>query len=237
MKDAGPEMMSIFCGALEQSTPEDRAAYLDAACGQDAELRARVDVLLRAHEAASGFLPEHGGSRDPRPTIDDTITERPGTLIGPYKLLEQIGEGSFGLVFMAEQQKPIRRIVAFKVLKPGMDSRQIIARFEAERQALALMDHLNIAKVLDAGQTSSGRPYFVMDLVKGLPITEFCDQDRLTTNEPWNKVVPTRALEDTQRRASACITSIRSWPHGPNLGELFGTPAPAARCRRLAALD
>src|SRR5207302_1565337 len=112
-----------------------------------------------------------------------TLAEGAGTVIGPYKLMEQIGEGGFGVVFMAEQQQPIRRKVALKVLKPGMDTRQVIARFEAERQALALMDHPNIAKVLEAGQTSSGRPYFVMDLVKGLPITEFCDQSQFTPKE------------------------------------------------------
>ena len=111
------------------------------------------------------------------------IGERPGTIIGPYKLLEQIGEGGFGLVFMAEQQQPVRRKVALKILKPGMDTRQVIARFEAERQALALMDHPNIARVLDAGETGSGRPYFVMELVKGVPITDYCDQNRLTTRE------------------------------------------------------
>src|SRR5262245_42242886 len=112
-------------------------------------------------------------------TVDGLITERPGTIIGQYKLLEQIGEGGFGIVFMAEQREPIRRKVALKVIKPGMDTRQIIARFEAERQALSLMDHPNIARVLDAGATGSGRPYFVMELVKGVSITEFCDKNQL----------------------------------------------------------
>jgi serine/threonine protein kinase len=116
-------------------------------------------------------------------TIDDSVYEGPGTVIGPYKLPEQIGEGGFGVVFMAEQQEPIRRKVALKILKPGMDMRQVIARFEAERQALALMDHPNIARVLEGGQTDGGRPYFVMDLVKGLPITEFCDQNQFTPKE------------------------------------------------------
>src|ERR671932_22344 len=113
-------------------------------------------------------------------TIDEpSVTERPGAVIGPYKLLEQIGEGGFGVVFLAEQTKPVRRRVALKVLKPGMDSKQVVARFEAERQALALMDHPNIARVHDAGMTPSGRPYFVMELVRGLPITDYCDQNRL----------------------------------------------------------
>ena len=107
------------------------------------------------------------------------ITERPGTVIGPYKLLQQIGEGGMGVVFMAEQTEPIQRTVALKIIKPGMDTRQVIARFEAERQALAMMDHPNIAKVLDAGTTDSGRPYFVMELVKGVPITKYCDEKHL----------------------------------------------------------
>src|SRR4029077_13667158 len=117
----------------------------------------------------------HGGGAGTLGTkIDQPIAERPGSVIGPYKLLEQIGEGGFGVVFMAEQAYPVRRRVALKVLKLGMDTRQVVARFEAERQALALMDHPNIAKVLDAGSTDTGRPYFVMELVRGIPISEFC---------------------------------------------------------------
>jgi serine/threonine protein kinase/Flp pilus assembly protein TadD len=177
-------MMSLFCGVLERSSAEERAAYLEAACGPDRELRARMEALLRAHEQAGGFLGQRRDAGEPRATIDEVpITEQPGTVIGAYKLLEQIGEGGFGVVFMAEQQQPIRRKVALKVLKPGMDTKQVVARFEAERQALALMDHPNIAKVLDGGQTTSGRPYFVMDLVKGLPITQYCDQQQLTARE------------------------------------------------------
>jgi serine/threonine protein kinase/tetratricopeptide (TPR) repeat protein len=126
----------------------------------------------------------------PGETVDEPSMERPGAVIGPYKLLEQIGEGGFGVVFMAEQQQPIRRKVALKVLKPGMDTRQVIARFEAERQALALMDHPNIAKVLDAGQTATGRPYFVMELVKGVPITDYCDQAQLTPRERLGLFIP-----------------------------------------------
>ena len=109
--------------------------------------------------------------------------ERPGTVIGPYKLLEQIGEGGMGVVYMAEQTQPVRRKVALKVIKPGMDTKQVIARFEAERQALAMMDHPNIAKVLDAGATESGRPYFVMELVRGIPITDYCDREQLSIPE------------------------------------------------------
>src|SRR5262249_41265982 len=111
------------------------------------------------------------------------LAEGPGTVIGPYKLLEQIGEGGMGVVYMAEQTKPVRRKVALKIIKPGMDTRQGIARFEAERQALGLMDHPNIARVLDAGATESGRPYFVMELVKGIPITDYCDRNRLAIQD------------------------------------------------------
>jgi eukaryotic-like serine/threonine-protein kinase len=171
----------VFNGARQIAAPEERQAYLQKACGHDPAAMHRVLELLRVYDQERSFLessPVAYGA-----TIDGPITERPGTVIGPYKLLEQIGEGGFGVVFMAEQQEPIRRKVALKVLKPGMDSQQVIARFEAERQALAIMDHPNIAKVLEAGQTSSGRPYFVMDLVKGLPITEYCDQSRLAPQE------------------------------------------------------
>ncbi|HUG92102.1 MAG TPA: protein kinase [Planctomycetaceae bacterium] len=180
---------SIFCEALERPAPEERAAYLDRACGDDAELRARVEALLDAHGAAGGFL--RGPSAADTPTINmPVLAEGPGTHIGPYKLLQQIGEGGFGVVFMAEQTEPVARRVALKVIKPGMDSRQVIARFEAERQALAMMDHPNIAKVLDAGTTDSGWPYFVMELVKGVPITRYCDEKHLTPRERLDLFVP-----------------------------------------------
>src|SRR5262249_20272322 len=135
---------------------------------------------LRVHEEEQSFLE--------RPAVtmrvsDGSIIERPGTVIGPYTLLEQIGEGGFGVVFLAEQEHPIRRRVALKVIKPGMDTRQVVARFEAERQALALMDHPNVARVLEGGETASGRPYFVMELVSGLPITEYCDRHHLSLAE------------------------------------------------------
>jgi serine/threonine protein kinase len=136
-----------------------------------------VEALLRAHDEPDDILDlpiGNGATAAYRP-----VGECPGTVIGPYKLLQQIGEGGFGVVFMAEQNEPVRRTVALKVIKPGMDTAQVIARFEAERQALALMDHPNIARVLDAGATESGRPYFVMDLVRGVPITEFCDKNQL----------------------------------------------------------
>jgi serine/threonine protein kinase/lipopolysaccharide biosynthesis regulator YciM len=173
---------SIFAAALRKASPAERRAFLAEACAGDAELRACVEALLLAHENPDSFLePQSAGLA---PTADEQpLCERPGTAIGPYRLLEQIGEGGFGIVFMAEQQQPLRRKVALKVLKPGMDTQQVVARFEAERQALALMDHPNIARVLDAGQTDSGRPYFVMELVKGLPITDYCDQNQLTPRE------------------------------------------------------
>jgi serine/threonine protein kinase len=167
---------SIFLQALKKPTTADRLAFLEQACFGNAELRRSVAGLLQAHDRAGSFLQGNPGLA----TIDGTATERPGTVIGPYKLLEQIGEGGFGVVFMAEQQQAVRRKVALKVIKPGMDSRQVIARFEAERQALALMDHPNIARVFDGGETAGGRPYFVMELVKGVPITDYCDQSQMT---------------------------------------------------------
>jgi eukaryotic-like serine/threonine-protein kinase len=171
----------LFEAALERQ-PEERGPFLDGACGGDAALRGRVETLLVRHAEAAGFLE--------RPALSEgltgayrPVTEHAGTVVGPYKLLQQIGEGGFGVVYMAEQERPVRRMVALKIIKPGMDTAQVIARFEAERQALALMDHPNIAKVLDAGATESGRPYFVMELVKGVPITEFCDKNRIPAEQ------------------------------------------------------
>src|SRR5262245_46911275 len=178
-----PRLRELFGKALECPTPAEQDAHLERACQGDPALRAQLDELLRAHRDAGSFL------RDPSSSCAATIDapgEFAGTVIGPYKLLEQIGEGGMGTVWMAQQSAPVKRIVAVKLIKAGMDSRQVIARFEAERQALALMDHPNIARVLDGGQTPpvcagcSPRPYFVMDLVKGVPITQFCDDHRLT---------------------------------------------------------
>ncbi len=171
----------IFKAAVKLP-PDRRAAYLEQACGSDAELRGEIESLLHAHETSCGFL--ENVPTGPDPTEDyPPIAERLGTVIGPYKLMEQIGEGGFGLVFVAEQQHPIRRKVALKIIKPGMDMRDIIARFEAERQALALMDHANIARVFDAGMTESGRPYFVMERVRGIPIVDYCDSQQLTIRD------------------------------------------------------
>src|SRR5437660_1084759 len=155
----------VFNVARRIDSPEGRRLYLHQACEQDAALLARVEVLLRVHDVERSFLEDAAQEMRARAV---PVGEGPGTLIGPYKLLEQIGEGGFGVVFVAEQQQPIRRTVALKILKPGMDTRQVVARFEAERQALAMMDHQNIARVLDAGATDSGHPFFVMELVRGI---------------------------------------------------------------------
>ena len=169
---------SVFTEALEKVDPAERAAFLDQACAGEPDLRERIERLLQRHQETAGLL--HSTQFPDGNSGDQPIAEGAGSVIGPYQLLEQIGEGGFGVVFMAEQTQPVRRKVALKVLKPGMDSRQVVARFEAERQALALMDHPNIAKIFDGGQTSpsgeggiwgGGRPYFVMELVKGIPIT------------------------------------------------------------------
>jgi serine/threonine protein kinase len=189
MNDPPEHEVAIF-NAARRLAGGERAAYLDQACAGDAVLRRRLDELLRVNEAEGDFLerPAQGDSgvpAMPAGTIPPSLplSEKPGDRIGPYKLLQQIGEGGCGVVYMAEQEAPIRRRVALKVIKLGMDTKQVIARFEAERQALALMDHPNIAKVLDAGATDTGRPYFVMELVHGIKITDFCDQDSLTTRQ------------------------------------------------------
>jgi len=175
---------SIFLHAVEHVPPGEWPAYLAGACGDDAGLKHGVELLLSAHRENVDLADQaRQACSDVLPTIDQPIQEKPGTQIGPYKLLQQIGEGGFGVVFMAEQIEPVRRRVALKVIKPGMDTRQVIARFEAERQALAVMDHPNIARVFDAGGTESGRPYFVMELVRGTPITQYCDESSLTIRE------------------------------------------------------
>jgi eukaryotic-like serine/threonine-protein kinase len=175
---------SIFAAALDIADPAERAAYLDQACERMPGLRQHLDELIAAQDELGSFLarpvvvPEEVMASQP-------VREGPGSKIGPYKLLQQIGEGGMGIVYMAEQEQPVRRKVALKIIKPGMDSQQVIARFEAERQALAMMDHLHIAKVFDAGTTDSGLPYFVMELVYGVPITKFCDDHQLT---PWERL-------------------------------------------------
>jgi serine/threonine protein kinase/tetratricopeptide (TPR) repeat protein len=186
----------IFVDALKLADPAARAAFLDATCAGNPALRVAVEALLKAEKDDPEFLEK------PAASFSGTIvppsqaptgaaqSEIAGTVIGPYKLVEQIGEGGMGTVWMAEQTEPVKRLVAVKLIKAGMDSKQVIARFEAERQALALMDHPNIARVLDAGTTDAGRPYFVMDLVKGVPITKYCDEHRLTPQQRLELFVP-----------------------------------------------
>ena len=182
MAAISPELKAIFLEALDCPSDGERRAYLDRACEGDTTLRSRIDALLVAHRDAGSFLEE------PVPTPSVTMSnptplEAPGMVIGPYKLMEQIGEGGMGAVFVAEQARPVRRKVALKIIKPGMDTKQVVSRFEAERQALAMMDHPNIAKVHDAGATETGRPYFVMELVRGIPITDYCDREQLAIPE------------------------------------------------------
>src|SRR5262245_27011099 len=183
-----PNPRSVFGRAVELESPAERNAYLSEACAGAPEVRERVEALLRAHDAAGGFL--QAATPSPGDTASYSPSAEAHTVVGPYKLLEKIGEGGMGEVWVADQLEPIKRRVALKLIKPGMDSRGVLARFEAERQALAVMDHPNIAKVLDAGTTPDGGPYFVMDLVKGTPITEFCDVRKLTPKERLELFVP-----------------------------------------------
>ncbi len=183
MAEMSRNAREIFLDAIDLPT-EGRAAYLDEACDGDAPLRRRVEALLRAHDESGPFLSEAGATTDGATSDHRPAAGVPGGVIaGRYKLLEQIGEGGMGTVWMAAQTEPVKRRVAVKLIKPGMDSRAVLARFEAERQALALMDHPNIAKVLDGGTTAEGRPYFVMELVKGLPLTDYCDARRLSVRD------------------------------------------------------
>jgi serine/threonine protein kinase/tetratricopeptide (TPR) repeat protein len=183
----------IFIEVLQKANPAERSAYLVAACAGDDTLHQRVLQLLAQHEKDESFLLD-----SPPPLLAEMQTVTPelaaretaGTVIGPYQLVEPIGEGGMGTVWMAQQTQPVRRLVAVKLIKAGMDSRLVIARFEAERQALALMDHPNIARVLDGGTTGAGRPYFVMDRVKGVPITTYCDAHRLTARQRLELFVP-----------------------------------------------
>ena len=188
MQVTKPDIQAIFNEAIALASDEDRARYLDEACGGDLPLRTRAEALLNAHSEAGGFF--GGKSSADVMTQAQAFTEVSGAVIGPYKLLQEIGEGGMGTVFMAEQTEPVQRKVALKLVKPGMDSRQVVARFEAERQALAMMDHPHIAKVLDAGATDAGRPFFVMELVKGIPITKFCDEHHLTPRERLELFIP-----------------------------------------------
>jgi serine/threonine protein kinase len=210
------KQQEIFAAALEIEDEGRRLAMVDHACGGDPELRARVAELLADHARAEQFMSdctsviiasaddpgapgglEAAGLSDREKEADDAV----GTRIGPYKLLQKIGEGGCGVVYMAEQEKPVRRRVALKIIKLGMDTRNVIARFEAERQALALMNHPNIARVLDAAATESGRPYFVMELVHGVRITEYCDEHSSFSSRS------VRPSSTRTRRASSIGTS------------------------------
>jgi serine/threonine protein kinase len=179
----------LFHQALKRPT-EERRGFLDAACGGDAALRAEVEALLDSHDE----IGDESLSSDSRRAAsrEDRVfpVEGPGSVIGHYKPLEEIGEGGMGVVYLAQQERPVRRKVALKIIKLGMDTREVIARFEAERQALAIMDHVNVARVLDAGTTEMGRPYFVMEHIPGKPITEYCDEQRLNAEERLNLFIP-----------------------------------------------
>jgi serine/threonine protein kinase len=187
MKNRREKLEAIFEAAAALETDAQRQDYLDRAC-PDAGLRQEVESLLEAMK--------HPDSLFDRGTVSEStlavtpVLEQPGTVIGRYKLLQKVGEGGMGVVYMAEQTEPVTRKVALKIIKLGMDTRQVVARFEAERQALAMMDHPNIAKVLDAGATDTGRPYFVMELVRGVPITEYCDKNKLSTLDRLNLFIP-----------------------------------------------
>lgn len=183
MNEEHDQIEALLNRALEFN-PAERPAFLAGACGGNSDLREKVETLLRAAAEADGFM-------EGVTTLEETpLSEGPGTVIGRYKLLQKVGEGGMGVVYMAEQTEPVTRKVALKIIKLGMDTKQVVARFEAERQALAMMDHPNIAKVLDAGSTESGRPYFVMKLVRGVPITEYCDKNKLSTQERLNLFIP-----------------------------------------------
>src|SRR5262249_16817210 len=188
----------IFIDALKLADPAERAAFLGAACAGNPEGRAAVEALLRVQASNPNFLEQPAASLAETPhAAPETATTAPGNaeraemvLAGRYKLLEEIGEGGMGTVWMAQQTEPVKRLVAVKLIKAGMDSKAVLARFEAERQALALMDHPNIAKVHDAGTTETGRPFFVMELVRGVPLTKYCDEHRLTPRQRLELFVP-----------------------------------------------
>src|SRR6266536_1650938 len=182
MTDVPKQDVMIFAEALDLPLSE-RAAHLDRACAGDEKLRQRVEGLLLTHDQAGGFLERPPAEMAIGSRLGAFPGEKPGDRIGRYKLLQQIGEGGCGVVFVAEQEEPVRRQVALKIIKPGMDTRSVIARFEAERQALALMNHPSIAKVFDAGATDTGRPFFAMELVRGIKITDYCDRHSLSTEE------------------------------------------------------
>ena len=197
----------LFFAALQLASPVDRAAYLDRACGGDAALRDRVLGMLAAHPKVGDFLEPPGPTVTDAPAGSGTTAHAPaagaGTVLaGRYTLTEKIGEGGMGEVWAGRQSDPVKRRVAVKLVKAGMDSRAVLARFDAERQALALMDHPNIAKILDGGLTGSGVPFFVMELVHGVPITEYCDRHKLTPARRLELFVPVcEAIQHARQKA------------------------------------
>ena len=255
------KMEQLFSAALEKDSSAEQNAFLKSACGADIDLRTRVEALLQAHDRVGSFLDV--------PPIDTDATlesrapgEVTGTKIGRYKILQKIGEGGFGSVYMAEQEEPVRRKVALKIIKLGMDTKQVIARFEAERQALALMDHPNIARVFDAGATETGRPYFVMELVKGVTVTEYCDQNKLSIRDRLAIFIPVchavqhahqkgiihrdlkpgNVLVDTHGKphvldgtVSLCLLYAQSQAFGNNIQIMAGLSGkcPAGECHRI----
>ncbi len=230
------DLKTLFLAALDQPEGPDRMAYLDLACAGEPSLKAQVEQLLEAHDRAGVFLTSAAettvGSEKTTASNDvaiaptavaadlhrlelaspSPIAEGPGSRIGPYTIIRKLGEGGMGIVFLAEQERPVRRKVALKVIKPGMDTQQVVARFEAERQALAMMDHPGIARVLDAGATSSGLPFFVMELVDGIPINEYCDRERLSPSSGWSCSSPFagRSNMRTKEASSTAISSRRT---------------------------
>jgi serine/threonine protein kinase len=202
------QVKAIFLAAVDLTDLEEQEAYLREASGDDVSLRRRVDALLRRHEQSDGVLGPHGvnpadilSAPSFQADVGEDLQETVGTQLGPYKLLQMIGEGGMGAVWMAEQQEPVRRMVAVKVIRAGRDGGQAVARFEAERQALALMNHPNIAQILDGGRTEDGRPYLVMELVKGTPITSYCDEHRLTLRQRLELFVPVcRAIQHAHQK-------------------------------------
>ena len=202
----------LFAAALALPVAE-RRQYLERACGGDADLLRRIEALLRAHDKTGGFLDLPAAPDSPEVSSTDVPMVRPtetaGMRIGRYKLLEKIGEGGCGVVWMAEQEEPVHRRVALKIIKLGMDTKEVVARFEAERQALALMDHPNIAKVFDGGATNSGRPYFVMELVRGIKITDYCDGQNLSTFSTRTRRELSTATSSPRTSSSRCRTASR----------------------------
>ncbi|MEI6784873.1 MAG: serine/threonine-protein kinase, partial [Verrucomicrobiota bacterium] len=197
MNTASPAEEAIYNAARQFADPEKLSAYLDLACDGNPAMRKRIESLLRATPGAEDFFDRNAvnvsklpGLTDAGATVTTPIAEGPGTVISRYTLLQMIGDGGFGAVYMAEQKEPVRRRVALKIIKLGMDTKQVVARFEAERQALAMMDHPNIARVLDGGCTETGRPYFVMELVKGQTVTKYCDEHQLATRQRLELFIP-----------------------------------------------